>query len=73
VQLRDRRVDFRIRDVFIPDPEKLLLTLYGDDILQGRVLDLSDSGDEREAYAVVAVDGLEEPVIVPVKQIRGIL
>ncbi len=73
MQLRDRWINFRIRDVFIPDPEKLLITLYGDDILQGRVMDLSDSGDEREAYAVVEVKGIEGPVIVPVKQIRGIL
>jgi hypothetical protein len=73
VHLRDRRVHFRIRDVFIPDPEKLLVALYGNDLLQGCVLELSDSGSEREAFAVVKVDGLEEPVIVPVKLIRGIL
>jgi len=34
---------------------------------------MSDSGDEREAFAVVRVEGLAEPVIVPVKQIQGIL
>ncbi len=73
MQLRDRWVSFCIRDVFIPDPEKLLVSLYGDDILQGRVVDLSDSGGEKEAYAVVKVERIDKPLIVPVRRIRGIL
>lgn len=73
MELRNRWIHFRIRDVFIPDPEALLVALYGNDVLQGRVMELSDSGDKREAFAVVQVEGFTEPVIVPVKQIQGIL
>jgi len=73
VELRNRWIHFRIRDVYVPNPEVLLVALYGNDVLQGRVVEMSDSGDEREAFAVVRVEGLAEPVIVPVKQIQGIL
>lgn len=73
MDLRDRWVSFRIRDVFIPDPRGVLLQLYGGDLLQGRVLDLSDGGARREAYAVVSVESVEGPLIVPVDRIAGVL
>ena len=63
-------VHFKVRDVFVPDPEKLLLELYGDQLLQGTVDDLSDSGMQTGAFAVVRVEGIEQPVIVPVERIQ---
>jgi hypothetical protein len=71
--LKDRWVHFMIRDVFVPDPLAVLTELYGRDLLQGRVLDVSDSGAERDAFAVVVVDGLQQPVIVPIERILGVL
>lgn len=73
MELRDRWVHFKIRDVYIPDPEKLLVELYGDDLLQGKVVDLSDSGTQQGAFAVVRVEGVEQPVVVPVERILGVL
>lgn len=73
MDLRDRWVTFRIRDVFIPDPRGVLLELYGGDLLQGLVLDLSDGGKKREAYAVVSVEAVEQPLIVPVDRIASVL
>jgi hypothetical protein len=73
MELRNRWVHFRIGDVYLPDPATLLLKLYGQHLLQGKVLDLSDSGMKAEAFAVVEVDGIEEPVIVPVERILGVL
>jgi len=73
VDLKDRWVHFMIRDVFVPDPRAVLVELYGNDLLQGRVLDVSDSGARQEAFAVVRVDGLEQPVIVPIERILGVL
>jgi len=49
------------------------MELHGKDLLQGRVIDLSDSGNQSEAFAVVEVDGLTQPVVVPVKHIKGII
>ena len=71
--LKDRWVHFRIRDVYYPDAEKLLSDLHGDDLLQGRVLDVSDDGAARAAFAVVEVEGLAQPVIVPSTRVLGVL
>jgi len=64
-QLKNRWVSFRILDVYIPDPAKILMDLHGGDILQGKVIDLSDNGSEKEAFLVIEVKGIEQPVIVP--------
>jgi hypothetical protein len=71
--LRDRWVNFMVQDVHMPCPEEVLRDLYGKDILQGKVMDLSDSGLETKAYAVVQVDGLKTFLIVPVERILGVL
>jgi hypothetical protein len=70
-QLKNRWVSFRIRDVYIPDPVKILMDLHGGDILQGKVIDLSDNGTEKELFIVVEVEGIEQPVIVPVGRVIG--
>jgi hypothetical protein len=73
MELRNRWIHFSIRDVYIPDPEKLLTELYGNDLLQGKVIDLSENGNQGGAFAVVLVEGVEQPVIVPVERILGVL
>jgi hypothetical protein len=73
MELRNRWVHFKICDVHVPDPQTLLAELYGNDLLQGKVVDLSDSGMQEEAFAVVEVDGLSQPVVVPVVRILGVL
>ena len=65
IQLKNRWVSFRILDVYIPDPMKILMDLHGGDVLQGKVIDLSDNGTEKEAFLVIEVKGIEQPVIVP--------
>ena len=71
VELRNRWVHFRIRDVHIPDPEEVLVRLYGNDLLQGRVIDCSDSAEGR--YLVVQVQGFPTALVVPEKQILGVV
>ena len=73
MDLRNRWVHFRICDVYIPDPKEVLVTLHGNDLLQGKVIDLSDSGTQELAYAVIEVEGIDQPVIVPVERILGAL
>lgn len=73
MDLKNHWVHFRIRDVYVPDPQELLARIYGDDLLQGRVIDLSDSGLEEEIFAVVEVETIKQPVIVPVRKILGVL
>jgi hypothetical protein len=69
VDLRNQRVRFKLRDIYHPDLAKVLLDLHGEDVLTGTVVDMTDSGLQAAAYLVVDVEGIEEPVIVPVEQI----
>ena len=63
-------VSFPIRDVYLPSPQDLLFALHGDEILQGRIIDYSDGGTGGLTYAVVAVEGLPQPVIIAVEKLK---
>ena len=69
MELRDRWIHFKVCDVYIPDPEKLLIELYGNDSCREKSSTLSDSGAQQGTFAVVGWEGLEQPVIVPVERI----
>jgi hypothetical protein len=71
--IRNRLVNFKIRDVYIPDPREILVELYANDILQGRVLDLTDTGTIKQAFVVVEVEGISRHVIVPIERILSVL
>jgi hypothetical protein len=67
----NQRVHFKIRDVYYPDPTTVLLDLYGDAHVEGTVVELTDGGTQIDAFVVVEVEGMAEPVIVPVERIVG--
>lgn len=46
------------------------MELFGDRILQGRVVAVTESGEEGGRYAVVHVESLEENVIIPLERVR---
>jgi hypothetical protein len=48
------------------------MELHGTDLLEGRVIDVSDSGGQEDPYAVVEVEGLSQPVIVAITHIKGV-
>jgi hypothetical protein len=73
MDLRDRWVHFRICDVYHPDPTQVLIDLHGNDVLSGKVIDLSDSGKQENAFIEVEVQGLRQAVIVPVERILEVL
>jgi len=73
VDIKNRWVHFRIRDVYIPEPQQLLATLHGEDLLQGRVIEISEGAGMAHSYAVIEVEGLEHPVIVPAEHVLGVL
>lgn len=64
-------VHFRVKDAYLPNPQDILMKLYGDYIVQGRIVDISESPTGR--FAVVEIDGLDEPVIVSFDRILGAL
>jgi hypothetical protein len=47
------------------------MELHGEDMLQGKIIDISDSASQEDAYAVVEVEGLSQPVVVAMKHIKG--
>jgi hypothetical protein len=69
--MSDRWVHFRIRDVFHPEPAALLDQLHGDDILQGRVIEMTQSSTDDRAYLVVEVPDLAERLILRVDRVLG--
>lgn len=64
-------VSFPVRDVYLPSVEEVLLRLHGDDVLQGRIIDYSDGGEHGGTFAIIRVEGLPEPLIVPVEHLRN--
>lgn len=72
MDLKNQTVNFRICDIFYPDCQQVLFGLHGNDVLHGRVVDLSEGGPAGTAFAEIAVDELEELLIVPLDRILSI-
>jgi hypothetical protein len=66
------RVQFRIENVYIPEPAQLLVEIHGKDILLGEMIDVSESDVQSEAFAVVEVEGLSRSVVVATKYLEEI-
>jgi hypothetical protein len=73
VTLKHQLVHFRICDVYYPEVEKVLSELHGNDLLQGRVIDISDAGGASQAFVVVEVEGVSQPIVIPTGCILGVL
>ena len=72
MDLKNHTVNFRICDIFYPDCQQVLFGLHGNDILRGRVTDLSEAGALDSSFAEIEVDELEQKVIVPIDRILGV-
>lgn len=70
MELEGRWVHFEIGDAYHPEPEELLLSLYGDRLLQGTVVAITGSDEASIQYAAIDVEGMEEIVVVPLTRIR---
>jgi len=66
VDLIERRVHFRVRDVQFPEVGDLLWDLYANEVLEGKVIELTSAADDPKPYAVVQLDGDRPSVIVAV-------
>jgi hypothetical protein len=65
------RVRFRVADVFLPSPEGLLPAPSIDELVEGTIVDFSDSGQKARAFALVDVIRTQT-VVVPVENLEGI-
>ena len=65
-------VQFRVDDAYVPEPTQILMELHGKELLHGQLIDVSDSGAQHDAFAVVKVEGLSQPVVVAMKNVKEI-
>lgn len=70
--LLNRFVRFKVSDVTIPGPQEVVNELYGGDIVQGKVVDITESGAQEQAFIVVKVEGMNALLILPAEKVIGI-
>ena len=68
--LRHRRVRFRVKDVCVPTPAEVLEDLFGAEVIEGEVVDLTGSRADRDAFVVVRVRDLPPLLVVPAALVR---
>jgi hypothetical protein len=70
--LLNRFVRFKVSDVTVPGPQEVVNELYGGDIVQGKVVDLTENGAQERAFIVVKVEGMKDVLILPAEKVIGI-
>ena len=48
--LRGRFVQFHARDIYLPQPSVILDELHGGDVLEGKVVEVSDGGKDGKFF-----------------------
>jgi len=67
-----QKYHFRLVDVICPDQHEVRMQVTSDLEVSGEVVFLSDSGGEKESFAVVEVAGIGSPLIIPVERLRPV-
>jgi hypothetical protein len=70
--LLNRFVRFKVSDVTIPNPQEVVNELYGGDIVQGKVVEITESGAMERAFIVVKVEAMKDFLILPAEKVIGI-
>ncbi|HUW33895.1 MAG TPA: hypothetical protein VM223_19990 [Planctomycetota bacterium] len=63
---------FRLRDIFFPESDDVIRRTTAELKVRGRVIDFSDSGSSKNEFAIVQIEGIDGPVVVPVEKLRTI-
>jgi hypothetical protein len=71
--IKGKRAKFKTLDIHLPNPIDVLIELHGDDVVQGEIIGLSDSGTQKDVYALIRVEGVQKMVIVPVDRIISLV
>ncbi len=61
---------FAIGDVVCPDATRTLEQVGPELTIRGQITMLSDHGTEKSAFAVIQVEGIHSPLIVPVDRLH---
>jgi len=68
---KELRASFTIGDVMCPNVIDILRSAGPGLAVRGRVLYFSDDGQERDGFAVMDVEGIASPMVVPVECLRN--
>jgi hypothetical protein len=60
-----QRCSFRLADVLCPDLQQVLRQITAQMKISGEVVFMSDQGDRPDRFAIVNVEGVLSPLIVP--------
>ncbi len=63
---------FRLKDVFFPEGDEIISRATPDLKLRGRIIDFSDSGQRKKEFAIVQVEGIDAPLVVPVEKLKAL-
>jgi hypothetical protein len=63
-------VSFKLTNVVCPDLKSIVEKITTGLELTGRVVFLSDAGEKRDHFAIIEVEGIMSPLIVPADEIR---
>jgi hypothetical protein len=69
--LMNRFVRFKVSDVTIPAPQEVVTELYGEDIVLGKVVDITESGTQAQTFIVVKVEAMKDVLILPAEKVIG--
>ena len=71
--LMNRFVRFKVSDVTIPAPQEVVTELYGEDIVLGKVVDITESGTQAQTFIVVKVEAMKDFLILPAEKVIGMI
>src|SRR5262245_35900339 len=62
---------FRLADVICPDKKQIIDQITPELAVSGEIVLFSDGGNEPEQYAIIEVEGIGAPLIVPVARLQA--
>lgn len=65
-----KQCSFRLANVLCPDASQVLRQLTPELEVIGEVVFMSDSGEKPDRFAIVSVEGILSPLIVPTEHLR---
>lgn len=65
------KVLFRLNEAVCPDLQQILTQMTSNLEVSGRVVFFSDYGEKKNHFAIVDVDGILSPLIVPVSRLQN--
>lgn len=70
MNLVGQRVQFRISDIYLPEPVEVLLMLYGAELINGQIRGVAERSDPDGMFVLVEAAGISQLLILPIDKIH---